>query len=494
MRIGFDGKLDRDILKLAMPVVLAMLTQTAINLVDTIMVGRLPSSYSIAGQGAIALSLIVLWMFAGFLGAISVGTQAITARRFGENAHFAAGKVLTNSLIIAAITSTVFTAIAYLAMPALFKLLNKNPDVIDFGVSYSRIRILGLFSMVITTSFKSWFDGIGKTHVHMVAALVMNVSNILFNWLLIYGIWIFPKLYVDGAAWGSLASTIIGLFIVGGWTFFEKYRKPFSFYRLGNFDWSICREIVRLSLPSGLAVVFVMSGFALFLRIVSVLDAQEMAAAVHRIAFYTQDHRLILHALESMPFAHDPHLLAIESAPPIYTAATKIIIDILSLCFMSCLAFGTATATLVSQSLGRKDPDLAERYGWESAKLGMLAMLMLGAVGVFFPDILLRIFSKDVEVIDAARTSLRMMGISEAMIALGMIMAQALYGAGNSKFVMWAEMVLHFGCLVPLAYLFGITMGWGLVGIWGAALVYMFMLAVVMSTKFHEGKWKQIKI
>jgi Na+-driven multidrug efflux pump len=78
-----DPGLSRDVLKLALPVVLAMLTQTAINIMDTVMVGWLDPSYSIAGQSALGYSLPLLWLVGGFLSAISVGTLAITARRLG---------------------------------------------------------------------------------------------------------------------------------------------------------------------------------------------------------------------------------------------------------------------------------------------------------------------------------------------------------------------------------------------------------------------------
>ncbi|MCA9524061.1 MAG: MATE family efflux transporter [Myxococcales bacterium] len=494
MGFGFDRRLSRDVVTLAGPVILAMLTQTAINLVDTIMVGRLPTSYSIAGQAAIALSLIILWAFTGFLSALSVGTQAITARRFGEEKWGLAGRVLTNSMVIATLSSAIVTVIGWVAMPAIFGLVSRNRDVIELGVSYNRIRMLSAIAIVATASCKSWFDGIGRTYVHMVAAIVMNLSNILLNYLLMYGIWIFPKLYVDGAAWGSMISGWIGLIIIIAWALKANYRKKYAFGHLGNLSRKVSWDIVRISFPSGLAVVFVMSGFALFLLIVGIVDAREVRDTVRSFPFYRDLSLVGLHMYRGAPYVQDPFLIVLESAPPLYSAATKIIIDILSISFMSCLAFGTATATLVSQSLGRRDPELAERYGWESVKIGVVLMGTLGLVAILTPDLLLRIFSKDQSVIDAARNSLRLMGLSEALIAVGMIMAQALYGAGNSKFVMYAEALLHGVLLVPLSYALGIWLDWGMFGIWVAALTYMLMLAVVMSWKFREGKWKEIQI
>jgi Na+-driven multidrug efflux pump len=89
---------------------------------------------------------------------------------------------------------------------------------------------------------------------------------------------------------------------------------------------------------------------------------------------------------------------------------------------------------------------------------------------------------------------MRLMGICTPIIAVGMILTQALFGAGNTKFVMVAELILHFTCLVPLAWVLGITLKLGLVGIWLAAVVYVLLLAATMAWKFARGDWKVIKI
>jgi Na+-driven multidrug efflux pump len=75
-----------------------------------------------------------------------------------------------------------------------------------------------------------------------------------------------------------------------------------------------------------------------------------------------------------------------------------------------------------------------------------------------------------------------------------MIVTQALFGAGNTRFVAIAEFALHFGCFVPLAWLFGIKLDLGLIGMWSAGVIYMMALASIMSWKFRTGDWKAIRI
>lgn len=492
------------ILVLAGPVVLAMLTQTAINLMDTLMVGWLDPSYSIAGQAALGYSLPLLWGVGGFLSAISVGTQAITARRYGEGKKEEAGKTLTNSLTIAILTGTTFSIAAYLAVPYVFPALNSNESVVALGVPYARYRLLGVLSMVATIGCKSWFDGIGQTHVHMVVAIIMNGTNVVLNYVLIFGVGPFPQLNVEGAGLASLISTYIGLALILGWTFAPKYLKKFRYYRLKNLDRGVSWGIIRLSLPSGLATVFVMTGFLLFLKIVGDLDEKAVSDTLASLAAYSGDSAgplaIFQHKLQQANgfmgriFVSDLAFMSIEARPTIYTTATKVIMDVLSITFMSAVAFGTATATLVSQSMGKGDPDLAERYGWESVKLAGIIFGTIGVVTFIFPERAMGLLSQDEAVIEAGVVSIQLLASIEWAIAGALVLTQALFGAGNSKFVAVVEGVLHFVCLVPLAYLLGIYFELGLPGIWSAAVIYILILGAVMAWKFKGGSWKSIEV
>ncbi len=489
-----DRKLTRRLLALAAPVVLAMLTQTAINLLDTIMVGRLPSQYSIAGQSAIGYSLILLWGVGGFLSSFVVGTQAITARRFGEGNLEGAGRTMANSLLLTVSSAVLAAWGAYVAIGYVFPYFNSNPDVLRLGVPYAEWRMLGIFPMVVTVSFKGFFDGIGFTRAHMYAAILMNICNVVLNYILIFGALGIEPMYVEGAGLASAISSLLGLLLMVAFAFAPEFRNKYRYFRLGCIDRRMLWEITRISIPSGLATTFVMTGFALFLKIVGILDERVVAEAVAQAGFWPHANVAVLRALEVHPLIGDLYLNAIQARPPIYVAATKVIIDILSVTFMSCVAFGTATATLVGQSLGAGRPDLAERYGWESVRIGVYLFGAMGLFAMAFPDLLFGIFSKDVEVIEAGRNSLRLMGGCEALIGVAMILAQALYGAGNSKYVMKVELFLHVTCLVPLAYLLGVVLDLGLVGIWASAFTYICLMASAMIWKFWRGDWKDIRL
>lgn len=499
-----DATRTKRILTLAAPIVFAMLTQTFINIMDTYFVGKLDPSVSIPGQAALGFSLPLLWSVGGFLSAISVGTQAITARRFGEQRNEAAGQVFTNSLLIAFVSGAVCSVLGCLAVPFAFDILTEDPAVRALGVEYGQIRLLGVLAMVATTSCKSFYDGIGRTHIHMVAAILMNVLNLVLNYCLIFGFWIFPELQVEGAAWASLISAYVGLLVMLIWTFAPSSLKVFNYYKRANLSRKVSWEIIRLSVPSGFATVFVMSGFLIFLSIISGLDQEALNQDLAATGVYLsqsaeglrawQDGLLQQAGASGSAFVTDWTYTMMSSRPAVYTAAAKVIIDVLSIVFISSLAFGTATATLVSQSLGDKKPELAASYGWDSAKIGFGFMSIVGALIVISPTTALDLISDDAQVIQAGADGMRLMGFTVPFIALAFVFTQGLFGAGNSKFVMIIEALLHALCLVPLTYLLAVVLDLGFIGPWIAAAVYILALAGVMGWKFWQGDWKKIEV
>jgi Na+-driven multidrug efflux pump len=294
----------------------------------------------------------------------------------------------------------------------------------------------------------------------------MNVINVVLCMALIFGNYGAPRMGIEGAGLAGFISTWVGLAVMLVWVLLPRYAsrfRPFDFKKLSR---SIAWDVLRLSIPSSIATFAVMTGFALFSMIVSQLDRVSGDAAP-----------------------------AGGSSEAVNGAATMVIVGVLKLTFTACLAFGTSTATLVSQSLGQKEPQKAEHFGWVSVRLGLLLFGIVGLLeGVLFTESLLGLVTKSAAVHEAALMPMRMMGIATPLIAVGMILTQALFGAGNTRFVMVVELLLHFLCLVPLAWVLGVTLGFGLVGIWAAALTYVVLLTGVMVWKFRSGDWKTIRI
>jgi len=449
------------ILYLAVPAQLALLTQTGVNLVDTYFIGLLDEPERSHGQAMLSFSLALLWAVGGFLSAISVGTQAMVARREGRNDPQASGLVLANALVLAAVSSAIATVVCWYVAPLVFSLASDDPDYVRIGTAYSKWRFVGLMSMVTTAAYKSFFDGTGRTYVHFAAAVVMNVVNVALCYALIFGHLGAPRMGVEGAGIAAAISSSVGLLVVFAWSRRPGELTRYRAYRTRVITPIAMWQLARLSVPSGVATTVVMTGFILFIRIVSVFDRP---------------------GLDNTP------------GDSIYGAATTIIINVLSLTFFSCMAFGVATATLVSSSLGARNPAAAERFVWSSVKIGCLMFGVVGALEVMFPGTCIAFFNRSPAVIAAGIPSMRLMGACGPLIAVAMILTQALFGAGNTRFVMIVELALHFGVLLPVAYLMGVVLKLGLLGVWSSAALYVLCLTVIMSVKFRGGTWKAINI
>lgn len=492
------------ILRMALPIVIAMLTQTAINILDTVMVGWLDPSYAVAGQAALSFSTPLLWLFGGFLSSISIGTLAIVARRQGEKNYPLAGAALTNAVAIAVISSLVVGTVAYIFVPQIFGLLIDNDAVIAFGVPYARFRLLGVLSMVTTAAIKSFFDGTNRTYVHMVAAIVMNIANILLNYALIFGWGPFPAYNVAGAGYASFIATYIGLAIMIGWSLIPAIRKKYQVYRPRSFHTRTMWNIIRISVPSGVANIFVMSGFLIFFKIIGLLDVSGVEKLILGIPAYAgealpawidvQNTMLDADLGSNSLWTADLSLALIQAHPPLNSSSANLVVSIMSVCFMGAMAFGTATASLVSQSLGEKKPELAQTYAFESAKVAGFLFACMAAALFFIPERIAGLLSNVDEVIEVTADILRVLSPGAIIVACALIFTQSLFGAGCTKFVMVVEGSLHFLCLIPLSYVIGIVFDGGVIGMWSAVLVYASALCLIMFFKLKAGGWKKIQL
>ncbi len=456
------------ILRLALPTVVAMLSQSVVNEIDVVFFSHLPCPESSNGQAALLPSLILVWLFGGSLSALSVGTQAIVARRYAEGDRPAAGAVLTNSVFFCVVAGTAFSVLGILCLPWLVRTMISVPEVQKVALDYTRWRLIGIVSMASSMSIKAFFDGLGKTHVHLVAAIVMNIANVILCWMFIFGHAGAPRMGAPGAGLAAFIASWIGLAIMVGYA--ALVRSEYHPARTANLSRTLTAAMLKLSVPAAAATVIMMLGFGLFARTAGQLDASATVQAGAEAG-------------------------RCGSVEAVNSAANTDIVETLKLTFTACIAFGTATATLIGQSLGRRRPDEAAKWGWASVRLGFVLFGIVGLCeGVLFTEQIVSFLTNSPAVRAAAMFPMRIMGIVTPVIAVALILSEGLFGAGSTKFVAVAQLILVFGWLVPGAYVFGVVMHLGLNGIWMAAFGYSCLAAAVMSTKFAGGSWKKIQL
>ena len=444
-----DRALAKEVLHLAFPVALGMASITAIGLTDTIMVGRLGAE-ALAATGQAS---IIFWAIHWVTRSIEVAAQALIARRYGEQQFHLCGKILDNALAVSLAVSTLGMMLLYFGGRTLMSLTSTHDNVVDLATGYIQILCLALWASSMLFAMRGFFSGIGKTRIFLISALILLFFNVLCNYTFIFGKFGMPRMGVRGAALGSAIAFIIAfvfmilyVFGIGG----RNFKKEFSAFQF-NLDRGIITEIIQLGAPNAFRGIMVVAGLAVFYAMVDRIDV-------------------------------------------IQVAIVNVVLNIQSVSFMPGYGFGVASATLIGQNLGAKDPDRAERSGYEAAKLGMIFMGTLGIVFLAVPEWVVRLFTDDSEVIRSAIFPLMLAGAVQVIDAAGMVFSTALEGAGNTRWVMKAEIFVNWGIFLPLTYVLTFVFSWHHYGPWIAWAAYLTIFGLMCIWKFREGKWKEIKL
>ncbi|PCJ17694.1 MAG: MATE family efflux transporter [Candidatus Cloacimonadota bacterium] len=430
------------LLNLAVPIIGGMLSQNLLNIVDTAMVGRLGSE----ALAAVGLSGFLNFMSVALLMGFSTGVQAISARRIGENKKEQAANPLNMALIIIIFVASFISGVVYLLIPTILPLLNPDPVVVQLSIDYLSIRIFGVLFVSLNASFRGFFNGIGFPKVYLRTLVIMHFLNILFNYILIFGNFGFPALGVRGAAIGTLISLVFGTLIY----FIQAIYigKDYGFLT-NSFSLKRIKSLISISLPQSITQLFFASGLSALFVIIGKIGTDEMAGA-------------------------------------------NILITIMLVAILPGIGFGFTSATLCSQALGRGDKEDAYQWGIDIVKVGFISISCLGLTMFLFPVEILSIFTTQKSVILATTNSLKLTGLFIGFDACGMILMHSLLGVGDSKHIMIVSMVLQWCFFLPLAYLFGPTLHYGLLSIWILQGSYRIIQAIIFARTWHKRKWMQI--
>jgi MATE family multidrug resistance protein len=175
-------------------------------------------------------------------------------------------------------------------------------------------------------------------------------------------------------------------------------------------------------------------------------------------------------------------------------AATQAMISLLSLSFMQAIGIGLAATTLVGRYKGAGDLAAAERSCRSALQLAVLLAVGIAALFVLAPEALMRMYVDDPEVIALGRPLLALGAAFQLFDALQIVVGGALRGAGDTRWPFLAQTGLAWVVRLPLAWLFAVTLGRGVVGAWYAEFVFILALAAALMLRFRGGAWKSVRI
>lgn len=428
------------VLNLAIPVIIANVGQTLVQVVDNIMVGRLGdlelASASFAGM--IVTNIMMFGM------GIAMGLTPNVGYRYVAKDYCDCSRYFQNSIL----QNTIFGAamvFLFIAMVPLLDYFGQPQEVVDNSKTYFLILGASVFPYMIFMSFKQFMDGVGNTRISMIITIGVNLLNVLLNYLLIYGKWGFPEYGMNGAAIATLiARTLMPIC-------FFIYMRQARFYRyfLKFFAWRELSKKVNKSLLN--------LGFPIASQLLIEFFALSMTGIM-------------------MGWLGTKEI-----------AANQIVFTTISLFFLVTNGISAAVTILVSHRYGAGDKSGIRNYTISAVQISVLFMAMAGTLLLLFGSNIASVFVSDPIVIALAAQIFGVVAFMEIFDGLQVTTLGVLRGMGDVSRPMIYAGICYGVISLGVAYLFGFTLGYGAQGIWVGFAVGVSVAFVLFAKRIYHN-------
>jgi putative MATE family efflux protein len=441
-----SGRLGRAILLLSIPMVLEMVLESVFAVVDI---------FFVSGLGAKAVAIVGITesmmtiVYAIGLG-LGTGTTAIISRRIGEKHPREACLAAGQSIIAGLVFSIVIALSGTFFAKDLLYLMGASSKAIAEGWKFTAIMMGGNVVIMLLFIINAVFRSSGDAAISMRVLWFANLINIFLDPILIYGWGPIPAFGVQGAAMATTTGRGLGVLFQFYLLFGKKHRIKLSLRDFIPYP-EVMLRLIRLSLGGITQNLISTSSWVGLVRIVSSFGSEVVAG---------------------------------------YTIAIRILIFTL----LPAWGLSNAASTLVGQNLGAGKPKRAERSAWGTAVINMILMGITGTLIAITPHFYVGIFIKDAMVIAYGADALRIISYGYVFYALGMVMVQAINGAGDTYIPTFINFICFWLIEIPLAYFFAKTMNFKQEGVYYAIITAESMMAILGAVWFMLGKWKQKKV
>jgi len=435
-----------EVLKLAFPSILSMVSVTVQNFIDTAFISHTGN----AQVAAVGLTSWYVWTLLSFFRGIASVTNTFTARFYGSERYRAIGTIIWHMLFMGLIFGVLYFLIGQFT-PRIINLIRPPQEVKGYAISYLKIRFYEGFFIVCLFVLEEFFRGLKRPAISFLVIALISSLNIGLDYILIFGKIGFPAMGVKGAAIATVIAEFIGFCVFISIFFSAENKRRYLTARIPSLSFNLVRRIFRVGIPIGIQGVLDVAAFFAFGIIVA---------------------RMGVNAL----------------------AINQIVIQILSLTFMPGLGFSKASTTLVSSYMGAGDLKNARRSGHIAVFLALTVMVSIAASFVLIPGFYLSIFTTDKSMLELGSRVLFIAAISEAFDAVGLVFAGCLFGAGDTRFIMWTILLTAWGLFIPAAYILGILFNLGIVGAWAGLALYIAVFGIITAIRFSGKRWETINI
>jgi len=417
-----------------------------VGLIDDIMVGRLGPVELAATSLGNSLVFIALSIGIGFSFAIT----PLIAESDGEGDKEKGRSVFQHGLILSTILGVVMWILLLFIKPILYH-LDQPEEVVKLAIPYYEVVALSMIPLMVFQGFKQFTDGLSQTKYAMWATILTNVVNVILNFALIYGFWIFPRLEVVGAALGTLISRFVMVFFL---YYVLQKREKFAIYmkrlKLVEISKKMFSKIISLGFPTALQMLFEVGLFT-----ASVILAGTFGALPQ--------------------------------------AANQIALKLASTTFMIAVGVGVAATIRVGNQIGLKNYVELRRIAFSNFLLIFIIMFVF-AIGFFLlKDILPWVFTDNLEVIKIASGLLVIAGLFQLSDGLQAVVLGGLRGLQDVNMPSVLTFIAYWVIGFPVCFYLGRTLEMGPYGIWIGLLTALTSSAIMLYFRFNYLSNKLIK-
>ena len=425
-------------LNIAYPVMLGQLGHVMVGLADNIMVGQLGAAPLAAVSLGNSLVFIALSLGIGFSFAIT----PLIAEADGAGDIETGKSYFHHGVIMCGINGIFLFILLLLAKPILYH-LDQPPEVVALAIPYLEIVAFSMIPLMLFQAYKQFADGLSETRYAMYATIVANVVNVLFNYLLIYGIWIFPRLELEGAAIGTLISRFFMLWFV--WEILrrkKKFRQYFVWSRKELLKNVIFKRLFSLGFPTALQMLF-------------------------EVAIFTAT-VFLAGTLGTIP-----------------QAANQIALNLASMTFMIAVGLGVTATIRVGNQKGKANFRDLRRIAFSTFLLVFLIEAVFAVLFIVFKDWLPTWYIDNPEVLFLAAQLLIVAALFQLSDGLQVVILGALRGLQDVKIPTLICFVAYWIIGFPVSFFLGKDTVFGSMGIWFGLLAGLTASAVMLYIRFN---------
>ena len=397
------------LLSMAVPMMISMLVQALYNIVDSIFVSRICEDALTAVSMAFPWQNIVIAIAVGF----GVGINALLSRALGQKNAERVNQVAVNGLLLAGLSYLLVLVAGLIGIRAYMRTQTDIETIVNYGITYLNICILCSFGVFVEITFERFLQATGRTVYSMITQLTGAITNIILDPILIFGLLVYQKLGIAGAAWATVIGQCVGAVVA---VMLNHFKNPEVHLRLRHIrpNGRLMGEITAISIPS--IIMSCISSLTCFVMNMILIAYSSTAVAVFGVYFKLQ-----------------------------------------SFVFMPVFGLNNGMVPIIAYNYGAQKPERIHK----TIRLGMVYAVAIMVVGLLvfqlIPKELLRMFDASDAMLEIGAPALRIMSLAFVFAGIGIVSGSSCQAFGYSVYSMLISIARQIVVLIPAAYLLSLT-------------------------------------